>query len=246
MVRSMVLLLVLLFAGCARHEPLAEIAPSLPVGSLTLVGVHSLTVGEPSGLAYSPKTGQLYMVSDARSEIFVIDTTGRILSSIPVDAADLEGITLSAQADTFYVVEETASRVTRFLANGTKVSSHPLLVRTDPKHALEGITMDPAGHLIVLNEKAPAMLVELAGGTEVRRMTLTETSDISDVCYDAATDALWVISDEARKVLKYSRTGELLGIWATPLQQGEGIAFIGNRMYLVSDQDAKMYVFVRP
>jgi len=38
----------------------------------------------------------------------------------------------------------------------------------------------------------------------------------------------------------------LLGQWSTPVNQGEGIAFIGNRMYIVSDTDAKLYVFVKP
>lgn len=233
--------------GCARNEPpTAPTSSTVPVKSLTLIGVHSLSVGEPSGLAYSAKTGSLYMVSDSRQEIFIIDTTGKVLSSIPVAATDLEGITLSANADTFYVVEETASQISRFLPNGAKVSSQPVLVRTDPKHALEGITLDGSGHLIVLNEKWPAVLVEFSGTTEVRRISLTETSDISDICYDSATDAWWVISDESRKVLKYSRSGTLLGVWASPLEQGEGIAFIGNRMYLVSDSDAKLYVFVKP
>jgi uncharacterized protein YjiK len=233
--------------GCARNEPpTTPTTSTLPVKELTLISVNSMSVGEPSGLAYSAKTGTLYMVSDSRPEIFIIDTTGKVLSSIPVAATDLEGITLSANADTFYVVEETASQITRFLPNGTKVSSQPVHIMTDPRHALEGITMDPDGHLVVLNEKTPTALGEFSGTTEVRRITLTETSDISDICYDAATDAWWIISDESRKVLKYSRTGQLLGVWATPLEQGEGIAFIGNRMYLVSDSDAKFYVFAKP
>ncbi len=233
--------------SCARTEPPTASTPStLPVKDLTLISVTTLSVGEPSGLAYAPKTGKFYMISDSRQEIFVIDTTGKVLSSIPVDATDMEGIALSANADTIYVVEETASRITRFLPNGTKISSQTVLIRTDPKHALEGITVNPDGHLVVLNEKTPTALVEFAGTTEVRRFTLTETSDISDISYDSATDAWWVISDEARRLLKYSRQGQLLGVWATPLEQGEGVAFIGNKLYLVSDSDAKFYVFARP
>ncbi len=245
--KTLTLLLFLSAISCTRSEPpVTPTASTLPVKDLTLVRVSTMSVGEPSGLAYAPKTGTLYMVSDSRQEIFIIDTTGKVLSSIPVTATDLEGIALSANADTIYVVEETASQITRFLPNGTKVSSQPVLIRTDPKHALEGITVDPDGHIVVLNEKTPTALAEFNGPTEVRRITLTETSDISDICYDATTDAWWVISDESRKVLKYSRTGQLLGVWASPLEQGEGIAFIGNRMYLVSDSDAKFYVFERP
>lgn len=245
--RILAAIIVLGLLSCGRNEPPTASTPStLPVKSLTLISVTTMSVGEPSGLAYAPKTGKFYMVSDSRQEIFVIDTTGKVLSSIPVTATDMEGIALSANADTIYVVEETASLITRFLPNGTKVSSQPVLIPTDPKHALEGITVNPDGHIVVLNEKTPTALAEFAGTTEVRRFTLTETSDISDICYDGATDAWWVISDEARKILKYSRQGQLLGVWATPLEQGEGIAFIGNKLYLVSDSDAKFYVFARP
>ncbi|MBK7257331.1 MAG: SdiA-regulated domain-containing protein [Ignavibacteriae bacterium] len=233
--------------SCARTEPpVTPTGSTLPVKDLTLISVGTMSVGEPSGLAYAPKTGTLYMVSDSRQEIFIIDTTGRVLSSIPVTASDLEGIALSPNADTIYVVEETASQITRFLPNGTKISSQPVLIRTDPKHALEGITVNPDGHIIVLNEKTPTALAEYSGTSEVRRLTLSETSDISDICYDAVTDAWWVVSDESRRVLKYSRSGQLLGVWASPLEQGEGIAFIGDRLYLVSDSDAKFYVFARP
>jgi uncharacterized protein YjiK len=240
-------IILLGFLSCGRNEPpTASINSTLPVKSLSLISVTTLSVGEPSGLAYAPKTGKFYMISDSRPEIFVIDTTGKVLSSIPVNATDMEGIALSANADTFYVVEETASQITRFLPNGTKVSSQPVAIATDPRHALEGITVNPDGHLMVLNEKTPTALVEFAGTTEVRRFTLTETSDISDICYDSVTDAWWVVSDEARKLMKYSRQGQLLGVWATTLEQGEGVAFIGDKLYLVSDSDAKFYVFARP
>ena len=67
-----------------------------------------------------------------------------------------------------------------------------------------------------------------------------------NICYDAATNAFWIVSDESQMVIKISRTGVLLGQWSTPVNQGEGIAFIGTRMYIVSDTDAKLYVFVKP
>jgi len=205
-----------------------------------------MEITEPSGLAYSSKTHQLYMVSDNRSTIFAIDTTGRVLSSIPISGQDLEGITLSANADTFFVAEETLSQITSYLPNGSKVSSFPITVRTETKHGPEGVTTDNSGHLLVINEKLPMMLLEYAGTTEVRRTTLSYTTDISDICYDAASDAFWIVSDESQMVIKISRSGALLGQWSMTVNQGEGIAFIGNKMYIVSDVDAKLYVYVKP
>lgn len=235
----------LLLSSCQRSEPAAP-ATKPATKSLELVAVHAIAVGEPSGLAYAARTQTLYMISDSRSEIFTIDSTGKILSALPVAAQDMEGITLSPGADTIYVVEETASQVTTFLANGVKLSSFPVMVRRDPKHALEGITLDHRGHLFVINEKNPTMLLEFAGRVELARQVLDYTSDISDICYDAGSDCFWIVSDESKKVIKISRAGALLGEWDCPATQGEGIALIGGRLYVVSDAEAKLYVFHRP
>jgi uncharacterized protein YjiK len=232
--------------SCQRSEPPTD--TPLPPGdkNLQLLSVFSLAVGEPSGLAYSQSTHSLYMISDANPAIYRIDTTGKLLATIPVSASDLEGITVSLGEDTLYVVEETLSQVTTFLANGTKISSFPVNVWTDPKHKLEGITRGPDGTLYVLNEKFPTMLLAFSGTTELSRQTLTYSSDVSDICYDPMLDCFWIVSDESQSVMKISRSGTLLGEWSTPVRQGEGIAFIGNRMYIVSDVDAKLYVFVKP
>jgi uncharacterized protein YjiK len=236
----------LILIACARPEPPTETTPDPSVRSLELVTVYSMSVTEPSGLAVARASGNLYMVSDGRPEIFRIDTTGKVLGSIPITATDLEGITATANADTFFVVEETAAMVSTFLPNGTKVASFPVNVWTDPKHKLEGITRTPEGHLMVLNEKVPMLMLEFSGTTELWRRTLSYTTDISDICYDADTDSYWIVSDESQKVLKLSRGGDLLGEWSTPVNQGEGIATIGRRLYIVSDTDAKFYVFVKP
>ncbi len=237
---------VICLVSCSRSEQ-AESNPVAPaVQRLQLITSYSMSISEPSGLVYSPRTQKLYMVSDSRAAIFVIDTTGLIVSTLPVDGQDLEGVTLSANADTFYVAEETLSQITSYLPNGVKIASFPISVRTDTKHGPEGVTMDAAGHLVVINEKFPMMMLEYTGTTEVKRTTLPYTTDISDICYDAATDAFWIVSDESQMVIKISRTGALLGQWSTPVNQGEGIAFIGSRMYIVSDTDAKLYVFVKP
>jgi uncharacterized protein YjiK len=205
-----------------------------------------MSVTEPSGLAYCEATRTLYMISDGHAAIYRIDTTGAVLGSIPVNATDLEGIATSEQGDTLYAVEETPSLVSTFLPNGTKVSSFSVLVRTEGNHSLEGITRGPGGRLVVVNEQAPTLLLEFAGSTETGRIPLTYTADLSDICYDRTGDCYWIISDESQKIIKISRTGALLGEWATTIQQGEGIAFIGDRMYCVSDIEAKLYVYRKP
>lgn len=238
-------LLLLMHNSCGRREP--PTAPLSPTAkSLQLLTTYSLSVTEPSGLAYATAAQSLYLISDNRAEIFRIDTTGRVLASIPVAGQDIEGVAASSRGDTLYIVEETLSQVTTVLANGTRLSSFPVTVRTDPKHALEGITVDKRGHLFVINEKTPMMLLAFSGQTEIRRQVLDYTSDISDICYDGESDSFWIVSDESQKVLKLSPAGILLGEWSTPVPQGEGIALIRDRLYIVSDVEAKLYIFSKP
>jgi uncharacterized protein YjiK len=90
------------------------------------------------------------------------------------------------------------------------------------------------------------MMLEYSGTSEIRRTTLDFSTDVSDICYDPEIQCYWVVSDESQKVLKLSPAGDLLGEWSTPVNQGEGIAVIGKRLYIVSDADAKLYVFVKP
>ena len=180
---------VVALSSCGRSEQSSN-NPTTPAGeSLQLITSYSMSITEPSGLAYSPRTRQLYMVSDARSAIYVIDTTGLVLTTIPVVAYDLEGVVLSQNADTFYVAEETLSQITSFLPDGTKIASLPINVRTNTSHGPEGVTIDSMGHLFVINEQLPAMMLEYSGTTELSRITLSHTTDISDICYDDATDA---------------------------------------------------------
>jgi uncharacterized protein YjiK len=186
------------------------------------------------------------MISDNSPAIFKIDTLGQVLSSIPVTAQDIEGVALSPNADTIYVVEETPSLVSTFLSNSTKLSSFSVMVRTLPNHSLEGITIDNQGHVFVINEKSPMMMLEFSGQTELSRIQLGYTTDISDICYDGDADCFWIVSDESKMVIKITKAGALLGAWSTPVLQGEGIAIIGNRLYIVSDVEAKLYVFVKP
>ena len=239
-------LLSLSLCSCSREEG-TPTTPTTPARqSLQLLATYSLSVTEPSGLAYSPLLQRLYMISDNRAEIFTIDTMGRVLGSIPVAGSDIEGVAVSPTGDTLYIVEETPSRVLTVLMTGAIVDSMTVQVRTDPKHALEGITIGYAGHRVVINEKTPTMLVEFSGKTELQRLTLSYATDLSDICYDAGGDCYWILSDESQKVMKISRSGAMIGEWSTTAQQGEGIALIGNRVYIVSDVDAKLFVYAKP
>ena len=244
------LLLGILFTGfilgCGRSDPGGDDKNTENIPELKQVAVYSTAVSEPSGLAYNSKTNSLYTVSDGNSTIYEIDFTGKVLNSFAIASADLEGITFSDNCDTFYVAEETNQKITKYLMNGTKLSSFSVTVATNIKNALEGVTMGANNHLFVLNEKTPGTLLEFLSDKEIYRKTLDYTIDCSDIFYDKNDSSIWMVSDESKLVVKMSNTGALLAKYSIPFYKGEGIAIVGNKIYIVDDSNGKFYIFEKP
>ncbi len=240
------LLFVCIFISCKRDEPVTAITNGAPVTELKLLATYNTSVPEPSGLTYNSKTNTLLTVSDGNSTVYELDFMGRILRSFIIAGQDLEGITLSANCDTMYVVEETNQLVSKYLINGNKLYSFPVNVAINPKNALEGITLDNNNHLFVLNEKTPGMMLEFVNKKEIARKEFNYTLDCSDIFYDSSLNCFWMVSDESQKVVKLSKDGTLLANYSVPFFKGEGIAVVQDKIYIVNDEDNKFYIFQKP
>lgn len=234
-------------SGCSRNGP-AVVNPEKEVVTLQPLQVIDLLphIPEPSGLAYHKFHNSLLVVSDSRSEIFEIALDGSLMGTIPTTSSDLEGIAVSVTGDTLYVAEERNQVITGYSASGVKLSTLSVKVATLDNNALEGVTVDQQNHLWVLNEKNPRLLLEFYRGQETSRREITAVTDLSDICRDVTDENFWIISDESRKIIKISRSGQVLGEWNLAFDKGEGLAFAGDKMYVVNDADAKLYVFSRP
>ena len=135
---------------------------------------------------------------------------------------------------------------------------------------LEGITWNQnTGTIFVMKESSPGLLMEISANLQ----TITshcllnhdngfydadvsaEELDFSDICYDQTQDCFWIISDMARRLflydwqankviqslkLGYGQEGEYREI-----EKAEGIAINPdeNRLYIVSDETARLYTF---
>jgi uncharacterized protein YjiK len=232
--------------SCNRNDPEA-INSNPTVQSLKPIVVYNLDIPEPSGIAYNSKKNSLFVVSDGRTDIYEIDFTGIIKGTISTTSPDLEGITLSTNCDTIYVVEETNQLVVSYLTTGIRLTSFPVNVATNPSHALEGITRNNLnGHLLVMNEKLPCMLLEFNNSAEIRHKEINYTTDISDVFFEQSSNNYWIVSDESQKILKLSTDFNLISEWTVPIIQAEGITIVHDKIYIVSDVESKMYVFQKP
>lgn len=241
-----ILIITLLIISLTSCDPDTTTIPEIkllePIVEIDLSSILS----EPSGIVYNSLNNSFYVVSDTLAKIFEIDLNGNLLRSIQVNANDLEGITLSINLDTIYVVEESDNLVTSFLLNGTKINSFSVDVSTNSINGLEGIAIDANNYIYVLNEKLPRYLVKLQNEVEISRTEITAADDLSDVCYDSVLDCLWIISDESEKIMKVTKSGSVISEWQIPFSKGEGITLVDDKIYVVRDSDAKMYIFNKP
>ncbi len=229
--------------GCDSGDPaIPDVISLVPIDAIDLSGFLS----EPSGIVYNSVNNSLFIVSDTISKIFEIDFNGNLLSQLTIEASDLEGITLSKNSDTIYVVEESDNLVSSFLTNGIKITSFSKNVSTNSTNGLEGIAVDQDYNLYLVNEKFPRYLITINNGVETGRLEITAVDDLSDVCYDSVLNCLWIISDESKKIIKLSKSGTILAEWFLPFSKGEGITFVRDKIYVVRDYDSKLYVFNKP
>ncbi len=241
-----IIIYLLLQAGCSRNEPYVAVTPST-IQKIIPINTYVLDVSEPSGLAYNAVNNTFMVISDSHPEIYEISLNGATLNTIPASGSDMEGIALSKNCDTVIVVEERIRSVTSFALNGAKLDTIIVDVAVLGNSGLEGVTFNHTGRqMFVLNEKDPRMLLCYENLTKKWQKNLDYTGDVSDVCYEESTGFLWVISDESRMILKLSSTGTLIKQWEIPFSKGEGIAIVGDKIYVVNDQDGKMYVFHKP
>lgn len=233
--------------GCGRNNPETITDPPVVIDKIFPINEYLLTVPEPSGIAYNSVNNSFMVVSDGRPDIYEINFTGITINTIPASGSDMEGIALSKNCDTIYVVEEKKRIVTLFNLSGTKLKSFPADVATVDNNALEGITIKKTSNqLFVINEKNPRMILGFNGSTEIWRKTIDYTLDISDIYYEDSTNCFWIISDESKKILKLSSTGDFVKEWEIPFLKGEGITIVNDKIYVVNDLDGKLYVFQKP
>jgi uncharacterized protein YjiK len=229
--------------GCDSDDSTnPKVISLVPISEIDLSGFLS----EPSGIVYNSVTHSLFVVSDTLSKIFEIDFNGNLSRQITINANDIEGITLSKNSDTIYVVEESDNLVSSFLTTGSKITSFKKDVSTNSSNGLEGIAIDNNYNLYLVNEKLPKYLMTIRNGIEADRSEITSVDDLSDVCYDPSLDCLWIISDESKKIIKLSKSGSIISEWFLPFSKGEGITFVQDKMYIVRDSDSKLYVFDKP
>ena len=232
-------------SGCHQLDSAAQ----TPEGeTLALFYNQSLEVREPSGLALDPERKTLWTVGN-NSDVYQLDLEGAVLARYRGVGADLEGIAFSPVDSTLWVADESDNSLIQLSRSGQRLASHQVALSSEKNKGLEGICLDPQGKVYVLNEKRPGLLVALGPQLSVeRQFALTFAGDYSDLAFDAQGGNFCVLSDEDRALFLWNSDRGVSRTFALPFANPEGVAVdpVGQRLYLVSDEEEELYVFGLP
>lgn len=228
---------VLVCTPLLAMSPLAEPALTLEYIADTKLKQVSDELKEPSGLAISAETGQLWTLSDDHSAVFrFAPDAPETAVVIPVDEKEMEAIALVEAKGEFYTVNEDKRCIARFaMTDGQRIDRKKVQnmkgyagIRDTVKAAggnsgFEGLTWHAErGTLFAVLEGPPGLLAEISADLETILSSLSLTAkrgftdpvdpetkvDFSGVAYDAKRKRFWILSDEAERVFLFDPDSE--------------------------------------
>ncbi len=227
---------------CSSRAPAAT-----PVtGSLELMATHRLAITEPSGLTLDDSAGVLWTVTNNPDFVYQLDLYGHTLKKLRYAGEDLEGIAYDSSDRTLWVVEENRREVVHLDLEGNVLERQSLGLAGKKNSGLEGICLDHAGHMFVLNEKKPGLFIELKPDhTIATQQKLTFAGDYSDLFATPQPGCFWILSDQSQALYLWDKNKGVLRDYVLPFPKPEGVAVddVTKRVYVVSDSTNMLYVF---
>ncbi|REL24276.1 hypothetical protein DYD21_18885 [Rhodohalobacter sp. SW132] len=243
-------------SGCSS-DIMQDLADARLV-DLEPIAIHSLEISDPSGLTLDVSGDFLWTVSDDSGDfIYRINFEGEMLEIITgYRGDDMEGITMNPNDGTLWIVEERLRQIVQLTTDGEVLQSVDVPVdSTNLNDGLEGIAWNPQNdHVYILNEKNPRRFIELNAEFElVRSVTIDfdpphDMSDLSGLFYLHDDEEFWFVSDESKKIVVTNIHLNPIRGYRLDREKFEGIAVdrSNHRLYLVNDEEDKLYTFELP
>lgn len=242
--------LVFLSVGCATGvggEIEAYVGGDKADGSrarLEVVDRYRLDIDEPSDLVLVDDS--LYVISDVHSRIYEISRKGRIKGSTDVEGSDMEALSFDNERNKFIVGDESTGKIWRIDDDGSRGHPIELDATDDGNSGIEGLAFDDDGHLFVAKEKDPARIFELdADGDILHDTKIDFADDLSALAWNPEDGHLYALSDEEHSLYKLDKDLEIDTAWRLPIDHPEGLAFDGERIFIVSDSEERLYELER-
>ena len=205
-----------------------------------------MNVSEPSDLTIDETGTILWTVSNNPDSVYQIDLAGSKTKSLRYAGQDLEGVAYDRSDHTLWVAEENLREIVHLDLDGGVLSRHALSLTGEQNSGLEGICLDDAGSMFVLNEKRPGLFLPLdASHSIASSMTLTFAGDYSGIAYDPPSASFWIVSDQSQRLYLWNPAGGVRKEWSLPYTKAEGVAIdlAAHRIYIVSDSENRLYVY---
>ena len=262
--------------GTGQPFPWDTPGTSIGAANFTIVTGTRTNKYEPSGLVWHPRLQRLYGVSDGSQAIppipprlFSMTTAGTGFEVTDV-AGDLEGITFADPASDFLYIGleriglEQPNGIAEFSLTGNAVTRtfdlspwmtgaasqglEALTFVPDPLHAEGGLFY--AG----LQQNGTIYKFELpllssptsTAVTFVGSFQPVVRNDLSGLHYDRDRDVLFAIYDEPNLMRAMNIDGSLIEEWTLPGVNQEGLALVGNVLYIAEDSGAVVQYVPEP
>lgn len=229
--------------GATREVDAGWLEPA-EVDTLVARGGAPLPLDEPSGLAEGPG-GLLYAVSDSGGVVAVLEpASGVVRRTLDLAASDAEGIDVDPVTGELWVALEARGVLRRFASDGTRLGEVSVGWAADARNGLEGVALGPEDGRMWVAQERPARVGRLApdGATEARTK-VDVARDLSDLAWSRADGRLYALSDESAALYRLDADMEPAATWSIPVARPEGVALVGDRVYVVSDAESWLYVF---
>jgi uncharacterized protein YjiK len=242
--------------GTARKVTKAATRGAKVLG--TAERITSVGVKEPSGIAFYPPTGHLFVVGD-EGLLAELDGNGKVLKTTKIEA-QIEDVTVHTPSGMLILVSESRSELILYdPAKGQEMKRWPLdldsmlgTTVTDRNQGFEGLAFRPdptqpgGGVFYLTHQRAPSMVIglvfdpsapvrRLGADTVVSRWSLSY-EDLTAVAWSEKLGRLLVLADAKDRLLVIRpEDGAVESELPIPGQQQEGLAIDGSGALWIAD-----------
>jgi uncharacterized protein YjiK len=251
-------------AGVASLVGTAKKAAKSTRGEDVLGEAERITHGgvkEPSGIAFYPVTGHLFVVGDDGT-LSELNDAGKHVHTFQVEK-QIEDVAYHPPSGQLLLISEKRADLILFNPSAGKelrrwkIDTAAVLGSSTPLEAnqgFEGLAFRPdpsrpgGGIIYLTHQRDPAAVVGLAFDTGsdapigaaavVSRWTITGHEDLTGITYVPSIDRLLVIADSEDKLLVLGSDGAVENEVAIPGEQQEGLAFDATgALWIADDKD---------